>query len=234
MKLVSIAALLPTAVLFAACAPRDGQTPAASGTPSSQPTAPAMPPAQPQASARRWRCGELLVSAASVGNNVELSLSGRELSLPGAESASGARYADAQGNEFWNKGEQATLALAGEEKRDCEITENVSPWEAAKARGVVFRSVGQEPGWWVEIGGGDSPALHAELDYGQRKIDVARTQGISSTHGYGGLMADGTAVVLRTWAEPCSDAMSGERFEQRAELAVGGKTYRGCGAYLDR
>ena len=236
MKLASIAALLPAAVLLAACGPRDGQTGAASGTasPQPQPAASSTPPVQPPMPASRWRCGELLVSAAAVGKNVELSFSGRKLNLAGAESASGMRYADGQGNEFWTENEQAALTLAGEEKRDCEASQNVSPWEEAKARGVVFRGIGQEPGWWVEIGSGDSPALHAELDYGERKIDVARTQGISSTHGYGGQLADGTAVVLRTWSESCSDAMSGERFDQRAELTVGDKAYQGCGAYLDR
>ena len=41
------------------------------------------------------------------------------LTLPQVESASGARYADSQGNEFWSKGEQATFTLAGQEKRNC-------------------------------------------------------------------------------------------------------------------
>lgn len=199
--------------------------------------APAQDPpaaAAPVASATRWRCGEILLSAHYRDEKADLSFSGRTLQLPIARSASGARYADDKGNELWGKGDEATLTLAGEEKRDCEITEHVSPWEEAKTRGAVFRAVGQEPGWWVEIGSGDSPPLHAELDYGERKIDVARSVGISSTPGYGGKTDDGIMVILRTKAESCSDGMSGERFDSSAELTVGDKVYKGCGAYLDR
>jgi len=230
MKIASSVALLPALVLISACGPRE-QAPAASTAPAPQPAAPSQP--SPAAGPSRWRCGELLVSAAYADGHAELFISGRKMTLPLAKSASGARYADESGNEFWTKGGEGTLVLAGGEKRDCTATQDISPWEAAKARGAAFRGIGQEPGWWVEIGRGDSPPLHAELDYGERKIDVAQTQGISSTQGYGGRLEDGTAVVLRTWQETCSDAMSGERFEQRAELTVGNKTYRGCGAYLD-
>lgn len=229
MKAAPIFALSPALLLLFACTPRE-QPPAAPAAPAPQPTTTPKPAAN--AEPTRWRCGGLLASAAYADERAELFFSGRKLVLPIVPSASGARYADERGNEFWTKGDEGTLALTGEEKRDCTITQDVSPWEAAKARGAVFRGIGQEPGWWVEIGGGDSPPLHAELDYGERKLDVAKTQGISSTHGYGGHLDDGTAVVLRTWPEPCSDAMSGERFDNRAELTVGDKTYRGCGAYL--
>ncbi len=229
-----LAWLLPLTLLATACGPRDASpaTPAAEPAPPT-PAAPATP-APPAVATRRWRCGELLVSAAFPQERTELAFSGRKLTLPIAKSGSGARYADGKGNEFWNKGEQAMFTLAGEEKRDCEITEHASPWEDARDRGAVFRAVGQEPGWWVEIGAGDAYPLHAELDYGERKIDIARTQGISSTPGYGAKMADGTDVVLRTKQETCSDAMSGERFETSARLTVGDKVYEGCGAYLDR
>lgn len=224
--------LLPLALLTA-CGPRDAQpAPQTAEQPPSVPAPPSPPP--PAAPTTRWRCAELLVSAAFAQERVDLAFSGRKLALPIAKSGSGARYADEKGNEFWNKGEQAVLALAGEEKRDCDITEHLSPWEDARARGVVLRAIGQEPGWWAEIGAGEAYPLHAELDYGERKIDIARSHGISSTPGFGAQMEDGTNVILRTKQEACSDAMSGERFETSAELTVGDKTYKGCGAYLDR
>ena len=228
-------ASLPVTLLFSACGA--GKQPTAT-PPAAEPhtpapaTAPA--PAPPVAAPTRWRCNELLVSAVFPEQRAELSFSGRKLQLPIAQSGSGARYADGKGNELWNKGDAATLALAGEEKRDCTVTQDVSPWENARTRGIVFRAIGQEPGWWVEIGSGDSPPLHAELDYGERKIVVARSMGTSSTPGYGGKTDDGITVVLRTKSESCSDAMSGERFDTSAELTVGDKVYEGCGAYLDR
>lgn len=233
---LSIAGPALVLLMLAACrANVDNSAPADKGDDTApvpaekQPAAPA-----PTASTTRWRCGEILLTANYHDEKADLSFSGRTLSLPIAKSGSGARYADDKGNELWSKGDEATLTLAGEEKRDCTVTQDISPWENARTRGIVFRAIGQEPGWWVEIGSGDSPPLHAELDYGERKIVVARSMGISSTPGYGGKTDDGITVVLRTKSESCSDAMSGERFGSSAELTVGDKTYKGCGAYLDR
>lgn len=67
-----------------------------------------------------YLCGDLAVTATfdAVGA-VDLSLPSGPLTLPKVESASGARYADSQGNEFWSKGEEAMFTLAGQEKRNC-------------------------------------------------------------------------------------------------------------------
>jgi len=46
-------------------------------------------------------------------------LPGGTLSLPLAQSASGARYADHRGNEFWTKGDTGTLTREGGRKVDC-------------------------------------------------------------------------------------------------------------------
>ncbi|MGE3301833.1 MAG: MliC family protein [Hyphomonadaceae bacterium] len=46
---------------------------------------------------------------------------GRALTLPQAISASGARYADGA-NEFWNKGEEATLTLAPAPPQRCHAS----------------------------------------------------------------------------------------------------------------
>ncbi len=110
------------------------------------------------------------------------------------------------------------------------VPPNGSPWDQAKARGIVFRGIGTEPGWLVEVGAGATPALHAELDYGERKIDVARLERIPD--GYRGKADDQTAVSLTTRREPCSDGMSDTEYPASATLVVGDRTYRGCGRFL--
>ena len=105
-------------------------------------------------------------------------------------------------------------------------------WKEAAERGVAFRAVGQEPGWYVEVGGNDAPGLHAVLDYGERTVDVAEVEGMDGDQGYRGTAGDGTKVVVRTSAGPCFDGMSGQRFPSKVELTVGDRTYSGCGAYL--
>lgn len=105
-------------------------------------------------------------------------------------------------------------------------------WKQAAERGVAFRGVGQEPGWYVEVDDGDAPKLHAMLDYGERTLDVATTEPMGNDQGYRGAAGDGTEVIVRTLDGPCFDGMSGHRFPVKVELTVGDKTYSGCGAYL--
>ncbi|GAB2615784.1 MliC family protein [Novilysobacter erysipheiresistens] len=202
---------------------------------------PAATPARADATATtatfHWQCGE--VGVASTYNDdarrVILAFSGRELELPIAVSASGARYADTAGNEFWTKGDSGTLTLAAEAgsetaKRECARSERPSPWFQAAERGVGFRAGGGEPGWHVEVDRGEAPELRATLDYGEREIEVARTE--ASATNYTGATADGTTVVLSIDRTRCQDGMSGEWFEAGATLEVGDRSYNGCGAFL--
>ncbi|MGX5731071.1 YbaY family lipoprotein [Pseudoxanthomonas beigongshangi] len=181
----------------------------------------------------QWQCGDQRIGASfdnGPADNVSLDLGDKPLVLPHAVSASGARYADAAGNEFWTKGREGMLTLAGKEKVDCSQTDEVSPWDAARDRGIAFRAVGNEPGWWVEVGAGKTPSLHAELDYGERKLDVAGAE--ATADGFRGSTGDGTKVALVATRKACQDDMSGQDFPATAELTVGDKTYRGCGRFL--
>lgn len=105
-----------------------------------------------------------------------------------------------------------------------------SPWDDARARGIGFRGIGTEPGWLVEVGRGDTPALHAELDYGERKIDIARTEAAGG--GFRGRTGDGVPVSLAIAKQTCSDGMSDTVYPASATLTVGDKTYQGCGRFL--
>lgn len=68
-------------------------------------------------------CGGLPVAATfdNAAETATLSWPDRQLVLPQAISASGARYVDTAGNEFWNKGDEATLTLVGEAPIQCSI-----------------------------------------------------------------------------------------------------------------
>ncbi|MCY7355609.1 MAG: MliC family protein [Lysobacter sp.] len=204
-----------------------------------QPPAATAPEAAPTAApvvdgqAVHYQCGDLLISTRMQRDGMQLSFSGREITLPHVPSASGAKYGDGKVNEFSSKGQQGVLMLDGKNVGNCTRSDRASPWEDAKARNVGFRAVGNEPGWFVEVSQGEAPVLHAELDYGERELDIANAKplvGIAS--GFVGIATDGTNVELRIKREACSDGMSGEAFEASAELVVGDKSYKGCGAYL--
>lgn len=228
---------LPIAVLavaLAACQPQPA--PPAADAPADD-AASASIPGEGLAPGERlnFQCGELALGVTfdEGGERARLSFSGRQLELPIAVSASGARYADDDGNEFWSKGlEDASLTLAGEERRECSPSDRISPWDQAAERGVSFRAIGQEPGWLVEVQDGDEGAsLTAHLDYGQRLLEVAELSS-EDANRYQGQAADGTSVVLTIEERDCADPMSGERFRAAASLAVGDQQYEGCGARL--
>ena len=203
------------------------QAPAPSAADVATPTANA---SSGNASTQHWQCGEVLLDARRIDEAMHLSFSGRTLALPHVESLTGARFADAAGNAFMQLEDHAKFILAGDDSRDCTISDRVSPWSDAAARGIGFRAVGNEPGWFVEVGKGESPSLHATLDYGDREVIVAKVQ--PAGLGFTGKTADGTTVVLEIQRTRCQDGMSGEAFEATSQLLVGDKTYRGCGAFL--
>ena len=216
------------AALLAACKP------AAEPTPVAAPVEPAAAPVTEAVAPVTFQCGDERITASfdNVAGNVSLSIGGEALTLPQAVSGSGARYADEQGNEFWNKGSNATLTRTGKPAVECAQTALTSPWDDAKARGVAFRGIGQEPGWFVEVDQGEAPALRATLDNGSREVQVAQAQALADNAGFAGKTADGVAVELQIKREPCTDAMSGEAFAASAQLKVGDQAFTGCGRFL--
>lgn len=191
---------------------------------------------QPLASAptaavnENWQCDELAIGSNGLDANgrLQLAFSGRMLRLDN----DGNGFSDAAGNRFRSEDDQAWLTLAGTPERRCARSERASPWNEAAARGVGFRAVGNEPGWFVEVDMGEAPALRATLDYGERTVQVTRASALSEGTGYRGATVDGTPVELSIRHDECQDGMSGERFEASAQLKVGDKHYQGCGAFL--
>jgi hypothetical protein len=69
---------------------------------------------------RDYQCAEVAVTAVYHGEGpVDLTFLGKALSLPHVVSGSGARCTDDKGNEFWSKGEEAMLTIAGQQMRKC-------------------------------------------------------------------------------------------------------------------
>jgi uncharacterized membrane protein len=108
-----------------------------------------------------------------------------------------------------------------------------SPWEAARARGVDFRAVGNEPGWFLELDDGVQIVLVS--DYGRRRaeapapeptVDEAAREITFST------AARGTSLVVTLSPGPCEDTMSGESFDTTVTVRYGGETLQGCGRAL--
>lgn len=68
-----------------------------------------------------YQCAEHEVSAVfTERERADLTIGDRKLTLTSVPAASGAKYADGVGNEFWTKGlDQGLLTLAGDGVRSC-------------------------------------------------------------------------------------------------------------------
>ena len=92
--------------------------------PAATPAAATAEPAAAKAATHWWKCGEMALE--TVHRDEMLTLSGPfgERVLRPKETPSGTRYADDQGNEFWSRGEQATLVIDWKEQDECVSDDN--------------------------------------------------------------------------------------------------------------
>lgn len=106
-----------------------------------------------------------------------------------------------------------------------------NPWLAAQARGVIFRAVGQEPGWLVEVDAAPQPQVRVLLDYGTREL-LGQALGqprldamllFTTPEGDGALQINNRA---------CTDIMSGEYYPTQVTLTINAQALHGCGRFL--
>ncbi len=102
-------------------------------------------------------------------------------------------------------------------------------WEDARAQGVDFRAVGQEPGWLLNIY--QQERITLDWDYGQSSATFPLTEPTYPVEGQTRYDASANgktiAVVIRRF--PCEDAMSGAPFPSTVEVTIDGRTLQGCG-----
>ncbi|MDF1504776.1 META domain-containing protein [Roseisolibacter sp. H3M3-2] len=105
-------------------------------------------------------------------------------------------------------------------------------WEDARARGVDFRAVGQEPGWLLDLD------VEGEVrffgDYGRTRVG-ARTpaptrEGGTTTYR---VAAAGGELSVALAPGDCRDVMSGEAYPYAVTVRLDGREVRGCGRMLN-
>lgn len=113
----------------------------------------------------------------------------------------------------------------------------IDPWAEARRRGVDFRALGQEPGWYLEID--DGVRIHLVADYGEREAETPapapRVDSAGALLTYDARTeAHALSVVIHREPEerPCRDGMSGFAFAATVSVRLDTMTYRGCGRWL--
>lgn len=137
----------------------------------------------------------------------------------------------AQGIEAWFEGGTARLRL-GARLYECPPDETIL---GAVERGVDYRAIGQEPGWFLEIFNNDRFELH--FDYGGQ---VARLSWSAPRDTNGGqrytVESDTARLEVRVDVAPCFDAMSGQPYPDTVTVLYRDATLerelQGCGRPL--
>lgn len=149
-------------------------------------------------------------------------------------SASGMRYTNPAGSiVFWTKGNSARLEREGASAVKCAERRAASLREDARARGVVYRALGNEPGWTLEIGPGGT--LDWMTNYGQERhrFDGAiEATGGDATSRTFTAKSDVDTIEVTVRDEPCTDD-AGIAYDHTATIAFAGGTLRGCAVRLN-
>ena len=120
-------------------------------------------------------------------------------------------------------------AVQDARQREQQLAQN-DVWHAAKLRGVAFRAIGQEPGWLLEIKNGEEILL--VTDYGQQRSVYASVEPVEDKAARRTLFELDAATSVLIEGVPCSDTMSGERFETAVTVDTGVRMLKGCGRAL--
>jgi len=129
--------------------------------------------------------------------------------------------------------DEAATEAPGETAQNRDANMAAMPaWDSARAAGVVFRGVGQEPGWMVDVH--RQSRIVALLDYGQTLLEFPLPAPRFPSEGQTQYQAqaNGRSLTLTIRDTPCQDAMSGESFAATVDLAIDGRTLNGCGRSL--
>jgi putative lipoprotein len=101
------------------------------------------------------------------------------------------------------------------------------PWREARERGIEFRAVGQEPGWFLEID--QQREMRLLYDYAEREArepaPLPVIAGDMTTWDAGRLRASSVDRL-------CHDGMSGQPFPRTVTVVVDGRELHGCGRAL--
>ena len=105
------------------------------------------------------------------------------------------------------------------------------PWQEATQRGIDFRAVGNEPGWYLEID--NEKRMRLLYDYGEKHADTPVPPPIV-VNGQTVYDAKTDAHTLHVTIETrtCSDGMSDEVYPLAVEVVIDGTALKGCGRRL--
>lgn len=166
-----------------------------------------------------FRCGEQTVTLRHFGELATLQAAGRTYTLHPVRTASGSRMVsvDDERTSIWVKGDAAMLELAGVAQSECRLV----------GERPLFRAVGNEPGWRLDV---RADGLSLLLDEGDTHVFAPSPLVVDGAgmRSYEAVSAGGplSAVVFERY---CTDSMSGMPHPKTVEVRWQDRVLKGCG-----
>lgn len=162
------------------------------------------------------------------GQDVLLSLPGREVLLSRVTAASGSKFSNGDVT-FWTKGEQALLETPAQAYSNCTISKDDDGIAQSEENHPQFFAAGQDPAWTLEI----TPIrMILSTDWGRERYvfaapfidrdpDPGRTLYRVESSG-----AEATVVITDN---DCRNALEDTTHEKSVIVTLDGRTFAGCG-----
>ncbi len=177
-------------------------------------------PVRTQAFRADLDCGGLRIVVGFDQDSMLLTVDGETIEMRRASGGDGLTFAaiDDPATTYVPKGDGGLLVLRGKAHPACERL-----WPEDR----VFRAVGQEPGWVLEIENGD---LALNWDYGEKSL-VATVQRPSAIAGGTRFetVHEGKPLVIVIRDMVCADSMSGLPYPKTVTVTLGEMELNGCG-----
>lgn len=178
-----------------------------------------------------YECGDYDFVAHVGGEEVALYMANDQRLLPQVPAASGTKYSDTEVT-FWSRGDEAMLDLGYRKFSHCQLNRRRIPWEEARRRGVDFRAIGQEPGWYLEIAHGRQ-ILFVTAYGGQRILLPTPEPVLEGGRETYAVSNESHQLKVEISLQYCTDTMSGEVFDNSVQVTLDGRRYGGCGLALE-
>jgi heat shock protein HslJ/membrane-bound inhibitor of C-type lysozyme len=167
----------------------------------------------------QFRCGEQAVTLRHFGELATLQVAGRTYTLHPVRTASGAKLVsvDDERTSIWVKGDAALLELAGVAQPECSLV----------SERPLFRAVGNEPGWRLDV---RADGLSLLLDNGDTHVFAPSPLVIDGEgmRSYEAVSAGGPLTAL-VFDRHCTDSMSGMPHPKTVEVRWQDRVLKGCG-----
>lgn len=172
-----------------------------------------------QKNTQAWFCDNLQIATQFGDEKVTLYVRDRTLELNQVRTASGSKYEAGTKPEtwFWQKGNEASFMLDGQEMPHCYVAGHIP---------MPLTAQGNEPGWQVRLNGNNLMFTHMnasperDLAYTTTTVSNLRTD----------YLAQGSQgpLKLTVTQSMCSDTMTGMPYPYSAQIKYNGEDLKGC------